>query len=139
MMHVRDDGGALPARAILISPGVDMTLAEPIGELEAHDVMLPVAHVTSAGRLYAGQLGADHPDVSPLFGDLSGLPPLHVFAGTAEILYPSLETFVGKARDAGTDATLIIGGGQQHTWPLSPTPDGRRALREIVEIIGTAG
>ncbi|NND04554.1 MAG: alpha/beta hydrolase fold domain-containing protein [Acidimicrobiia bacterium] len=139
MMQNRDEGGTLPAMAILISPGVDMTLDEPIGELEPGDALLSVAHVRSAGRLYAGALGADHPSVSPLFGDLGQLPPLHVFAGTAEILYPSLRTFVTKAREAGSGASLIVGEGQQHTWPLSPTPDGRRALDEIAGIIGAAG
>ncbi len=138
MMQVRDDGGALPATAILISPGVDLTLADPIGDLEPGDALLSVAHVTSAGRLYSGELAADDPSVSPLFGDLGRLPPLHVFAATAEILYPSLRTFVAKAREAGNDASLIIGEGQQHTWPLSPTPDGRKALREIAAIVGPA-
>jgi len=139
MAQLRDEGRELPAMAILISPGVDVTLAEPIGDLEQHDVLLSVAHVRSAGRLYAGDLGAHHPSVSPLFGNLGGLPPLWVFAATSEILYPSLRTFVQTAQEAGTAATLVVGEGQQHTWPLAPTPDGRKALREIAEIIGNGG
>ncbi len=136
MARLRDSGREQPAKAILISPGVDMTLADPLGDLERHDALLSVAHVRSAGRMYAGDLGAQHPTVSPLFADLSGLPSLWVFAGTWEILYPSLRTFVDKAKEAGTEATLIVGEDQQHTWPLAPVPEGRTSLREIAEIIG---
>jgi acetyl esterase/lipase len=116
-----------------------MTLTEPIGDLEQQDVLLSLAHVRSAGRMYAGDLGPRHPSVSPLFGDLSGLAPLTVLAGTSEILYPSLRTFVKGAQEAGTAATLVVGEGQQHTWPLAPIPEGRRSLREIAQISGTGG
>ncbi len=135
MVRLRDASRRMPELAVLWSPGVDMTLRADVSHLEADDVLLTVAHVRMAGGLFAGDLGASHPDVSPTFGDLSGLPPLHVFAGTAEILYPSLETFVQKANDAGTTAHLIVGEGQQHTWPAAPTPEGRRALRQTVGII----
>jgi acetyl esterase/lipase len=137
MAERRDAGRSLPASGILISPGVDMTLAESIGELETGDVMLSTAHVRSAGRLYAGSLGPRHRWVSPAFGELGGLPPLQVFVGTEEILLPSVLTFADRARLAGTEVSLVIGAGQQHTWPLGPTPDGREALADIVEIIGT--
>ena len=135
MAELRDGGRPLPASGVLISPGVDMTLAESIGELESGDVLLSAAHVRSAGRLYAGPLGPEHPWVSPLFGELGGLPPLHVFVGTEEILLPSVLSFAERARDAGTEVSLIVGDGQQHTWPLAPTPDGREALTKIAEIL----
>lgn len=136
MADLRDGGSRLPESGVLLSPGVDMTLSEPIGDLEDRDVLLSTAHVRSAGALYAGDLGADHPSVSPINADLSGLPRLQVFAGTHEILYPSLLTFVERARAAGADVELVVGEGQQHTWPLAPTPDGRAALRQIVDFIG---
>jgi len=136
MAELRDAGRTLPASGVLISPGVDMTLADSIGELEAVDVLLSADHVRSAGRLYAGPIGPEHPWVSPLFGDLGGLPPLQVFVGTEEILLPSVMSFAEAARHAGTEVSLVIGDGQQHTWPLAPTPDGREALRQIADIIG---
>ncbi len=135
----REQGRPLPARAVLLSPGVDMTLHHDVGHLENGDVLLSVDHVRSAGALYAGSLGAGHPTVSPLFADLAGLPTMHVFAGTREILFPSLEAFVERARTAGTDAHLVEGEDQQHTWPLSPTPEGSAARHRIIEIIGPGG
>jgi len=139
MAELRDRGEPLPARAVLLSPGVDMTLREDVRHLERGDSLLSIDHVRSAGALYAGALGADHRHVSPIFGDLSGLAPMHVFAGTREILYPSLEAFVRQASAAGTEADLVVGVDQQHTWPAAPTPEGREARKQIVEIIGVGG
>lgn len=113
-----------------------MTLQEDVSHLEAVDVLLTPDYVRSAGALYAGPLGPEHPWVSPTFGDLSRLPPLQVYAGTCEILLPSIETFVERTRDAGTEVVLHVGEGQQHTWPLAPIPEGRQTLREIGELLG---
>lgn len=138
LTQLRDAGRPNPRAAVLISPGVDMTLSESVDHLADRDVLLSVAHVRSAGRLYAGNLGADHPFVSPTNADLSGLPQLQVFVATDEILYPSLLTFVDRARAAGVDVETVVGEGQQHTWPLAPTVDGRLALRQIIEFIGAS-
>lgn len=100
-------------------------------------MLLTAEHVRSAGSLYAGSLGAVHPAVSPIFGNLAGLPTLHVFAGGRELLRPSMEEFAERAIAAGTDVRLGVGEGQQHTWPAAPTPEGRRARRRIVELIGS--
>jgi hypothetical protein len=50
-----------------------MTLKHPVEHLEESDVLLSTEHVRSAGRVYTGALGPDHPTVSPLFGDLADL------------------------------------------------------------------
>ena len=135
LADLRDAGRPTPRSVVLISPGVDMTLAEPVDHLEDRDVLLSAAHVRSAGRLYAGDLGPAHPHISPTNGELAGLPRVQVFAGTDEILFPSLMTFVGRAQAAGVDVESVVGDGQQHTWPLAPTPDGRAALSEISRFV----
>ncbi|MDJ0925471.1 MAG: alpha/beta hydrolase fold domain-containing protein [Acidimicrobiia bacterium] len=88
-----------------------------------------------AGRVYAGALGSDQPTVSPLFGDLGDLPKMNVFVGGAELLRPSIEAFARKATEAGTEVRLILGDDQQHTWPIAPTPEGRQALGQVVDIV----
>lgn len=136
MAALRDEGDRTPPCAVLLSPGVDMTLEHSVGHLEESDILLSTEHVRSAGRVYAGALGPDHPTVSPLFGDLADLPTMNVFVGSAELLRPSIEAFARKASEAGTEVRLILGDDQQHTWPAAPTPEGRRALGQIVDIVG---
>ncbi len=139
MVALRDSGGALPSCAILLSPSVDMIVSDDVSALEAGDVLLSVDYVRLAGRLYAGDLGPDHPVVSPINSDLSGLPPMHLFVADSEIFRPSIEAFAEQARATGTEAHLILGEDAQHTWPLAPTPEGRRALEEMVEIVRGCG
>lgn len=134
---LRDEHQEPPPCAVLISPGVDMTLEAPVGGLEESDVLLSTEHVRSAGRVHAGALGPDHPTVSPLFGDLGGLPTMHVFVGGAELLRPSIEAFVRKARESGSDVRLTVGDDQQHTWPIAPTPEGRQARRLITDVVAS--
>ena len=135
MASLRDDGVALPSSAVLLSPGVDMTLEDDVDHLAERDIVLPVDHVLSAGRIYAGPLGPAHPSVSPSFGNLAGLPPLHLFVADAEILRPSIELFAERARAAGTETHLVLGEGQQHTWPVAPTPEGRHAREKIIALL----
>lgn len=135
MAALRDEGGRTPRCAVLLSPAVDMTLEHPVKHLEESDVVVSTEYVRSAGRVYAGTLGSGHPTVSPLFGDLGDLPDMNVFVGGAELLRPSIEAFARKATEAGTEVRLIWGDDQQHTWPITPTPEGRQALGQVVDIV----
>jgi acetyl esterase/lipase len=124
-------GMLAPSRAVLVSPAVDMALQENLDAAEAGDVLLSADYVRFAGRLYAGALATDHPWISPANGNLEGLPPLQVFAGSREILRPGIETFVGRVRAEGSPVELILGEGQQHTWPTMSTPEGHQARGAI--------
>jgi monoterpene epsilon-lactone hydrolase len=128
-------GMSAPSRAVLVSPAVDMVLQENLDAAEAGDVLLSADYVRLAGSLYAGALATDHPWISPTNGNLEGLPPLQVFAGSREILSPGIETFVGRARAEGSSVELVIGEDQQHTWPTMSTPEGHQARDAIAAFI----
>lgn len=127
--------GSRPNSIVLISPAMDMTLSESTTALAASDVLLSADFVRLAGELYAGTLGLEHPMVSPMNGDLGGLPPIQVYAGEYEILLPSIRTFADQALAMGVNVGLVIGEGQQHTYPTAPVPEGREARAGIAEFI----
>jgi acetyl esterase/lipase len=52
---------------------------------------------------------------------------MQVYAGSREILGPSIVTFVERARAAGSSVDFIRGEGQQHAWPTLSTPEGQQA------------
>jgi len=136
MARLRDDSRGQPELAVLLSPAVDLSLEEEdVSALEAGDAILTTSFARAAGALYAGELSVTHPDVSPTYGDLHGLGPLHVFVGSREILLPSTETFVERAAAAGVDVHLTVEEGQQHAWPTAPTPEGTRTMRQMAELI----
>lgn len=59
------------------------------------------------------------PYARPYFAEtLSGLAPTLIFAGGAEILGPSIENFVEKAKTDNLDITLIVGKDRPHNYCL---------------------
>ncbi|WP_127598943.1 alpha/beta hydrolase [Nitratireductor alexandrii] len=135
MMAARE-GLPLPAAHLLISPGLDMTMTNPQVEAAArHDPWLDIAGGLEAVRLYAAGLDFADWRISPLYGDLSVLPPSLVFSGTRDLLYPDTRVFVDKARRAGVDIDLVTGEKMFHVWPLIDMPEARRARDRMVAFL----
>lgn len=120
-LRLRDEGLPLPGAIAVMSPVtyVDSlegthTSLKPLERVLADDSFL----VTRAARLYAPDTDPRHPYLSPLYGSLSGLPPLLLTVGTDEILFDDTIRFYQKARLSGVDATLLVGDHMTHSWPI---------------------
>jgi len=136
---LREQGIVLPTRLVLICPWVDVRMQHAaIAGSEQDDPMLAAVGLREAGRLYAGELGVDHPHVSPIEGDLGGLPPLLIFAGTRDIAHHDEVLFAERCRAAGVQVDSVVGEGMIHVWPILPIPEGRQALAKIVQYLGNA-
>lgn len=128
---------APPISLVLICPWLDVTLKHPgIAADEQFDPMLAVAGCKEAGRLYAGELELDHPYVSPINGELNGLPATLLFAGTRDIAHHDALLFADQARRAGVQLDLQVGAGMLHVWPILPVPEGKLARETIVRFLG---
>lgn len=101
-MRVRDSGGRLPAALALFSPWVDVTLAN-VGN-DRHDPLLRRSWLARCARAYAGADTAN-PYVSPIRGDVRGLPPMLIHAASTEILLHDIKRFVERATAAGAAVT----------------------------------
>lgn len=112
----------VPHQLVLLSPWLDASLTNgDIAAVERRDPLFTRRALGHAGRLYAGELGADHPMVSPMRGSLDGLPPITIFAGTRDILWPDARDFAASA-----GATLHERNGALHDHLLVPGPNARR-------------
>jgi monoterpene epsilon-lactone hydrolase len=82
--------------------------------------------------------GADprDPRASPLYADLSKLPPLLVQIGTAELLYDEVVAFADKARARGVEVTLQPYANMAHGWELLKDffPEAQRSVEAITEL-----
>jgi acetyl esterase/lipase len=132
MMAARE-GLPGPGRHVLISPGVDMTLANPqIYEAAKVDPWLGIEGGLEAVRHYCAGIDVADWRISPTYGDLTVLPKTLLLSGTRDILYPDNVRFVEKARAAGVDIELVLEPGMIHVWPLIDMPEARRARDRIV-------
>ena len=109
LVNARDRGLPLPAAAFVMSPYADLTLAGATMETkrEADPLFTPQALQARVADYTSGQdpaLGL----ISPIFADLSGLPPLIIQAGTHEVLLDDAVRLARQAAIADVEVTLDI-------------------------------
>lgn len=116
LLLAREAGVAMPGAAVCFSPWVDLSCSGPsYREKAEQDLSLDADELMAMADRYAEGLISD-PLASPVAADLTGLPPLLIQVGSAEIL---LDDAVAIARRAGLDdvrATLEIWPGMPHVW-----------------------
>lgn len=139
MLKLKKVKVALPEAAILLCPWVDLAMKGPsLFTNEGKDIISRF-RVKNASQIYLGTHDPKDPMVSPTYGDLTGLPPLLIQAGTSEILWSEIEILVHKAREAKVAVTFEPYNGMFHTWQLfaSEIPEGQQAIDEIGRFIKT--
>ena len=133
---LRDEGDTLPEELILISPWVDLTMSNPdMKDYVKHDPMLGIDGLRRMGEVWANGLELTDPKVSPIFGDLSGLPTVTIITGNWEILYPDTMLLAEKLVDAGTDCDVTVGDHMIHCFPICPIPEAKAAQTIIWTVI----
>ena len=95
--------------------------------------------VIGMAQAYLQGQDAQTPLASPLFADLTGLPPLLIQVGTEEVLLDDAEKLAAKAKAAGVNVTLEVWDEMIHVWhffyPL--LSEGREAIARIGEFVRT--
>ena len=101
LLAARDAGLPQPAAAVVFSPWVDLTVSGASIRTKADaDPIFTEADIRAYADLYIGTGDRSQPLASPLFADLTGLPPLLIQVGANELL---LDDAVRLAGRAGTD------------------------------------
>ena len=120
LISLRDRGIVLPAGGVLISPLLDFTMSSPsIDANSKTDPMVTRDFLDMAFGCYAPD-GVDRKDplVSPVFADLTGLPPMLLQAGGAEGLRDDSVRFGEAAAAAGVDVTVEVWDEMMHVWHM---------------------
>jgi acetyl esterase/lipase len=128
--RVRAQGLPMPGGIVVFSPYVDLTHSGYTIELNASTDYLPLSELSHPNDYYAPGFDLENPEVSPLFADLTGFPPMLMLAGGREMLLDDAVRLDAHARAAGVDATLVIEDDMMHVWPvaLSWEPATQRAF-----------
>src|ERR1700684_753394 len=121
MMAVRDSGLPLPAAGLSISPWLDLECSGASMKTKAkNDLALNRDALLHAGRSYRGSIAGEGrgAQLSPLGGDLSGLAPLLIQVGSAEILLDDATRLAARAGAADVSVRLEIWPNMPHVWHL---------------------
>ena len=131
--ELKADSINLPHRLILISPWVDISGGDD--RLQKDDFFLNNDVLRRVGADWANTLDTHDPIVSPLYGDMEGLPPTDLYTGTWEVFYTDIVKTYDKMKAAGVDAHLHVKKKLGHVYPLWPCPEGKKARKEIAKAI----
>jgi len=133
LYRLRDEGIALPAAVVAISPWTDLALTG--GSLASNsraDPMMNVAALPSIADGYLAGADARNPYASPLYGNAAGLPPALIQVGHDEILRDDAVRMAARLKSAGCEVEIEI-------WPRMPhachlyariLPEGRQAIQK---------
>ena len=120
LLRLRDLGLRMPSGAVMLSPWTDLTISgASVDGNHGKDLWFTRRHLENWARYYVGGAHAASPYVSPVFADFSGLPPLLLFAGANELLLDDAVRVASAATAKGSSASVFIGRGMQHDWPLA--------------------
>ncbi|MFF0224074.1 alpha/beta hydrolase fold domain-containing protein [Streptomyces sp. NPDC004629] len=109
LLRLRDAGAPLPTCAVLTSPVLDFTLDAPSLLLNAvADRAMDAGSLPGRAAAYAGTTPRDHPLLSPLHGNLHGLPPLQLHAAGTEVLLDDTLSFATRAAHSGVAVDLRV-------------------------------
>lgn len=136
LVRLRDLGLIMPNGAILLSPWTDLTTSgASVDRNLGKDLWFTRKHLETWARYYVGHADGRSPYVSPVFADLSGLPSLLLLVGDNELLLDDALRVRDAAIKKGTHASVLIGTGMQHDWPLTlPWLDESRAAWGAIRI-----
>jgi monoterpene epsilon-lactone hydrolase len=117
LVNARDHGLPLPAAAFVMSPYVDLTLAGATLETKREvDPLMSRAALQARVTDYASGQDAALGLISPIFAELSGLPPLIIQAGTHEVLLDDAIRLARQAATADLEVTLDLTPGVPHVF-----------------------
>lgn len=138
MVALKDARQPLPAAFICLSPWVDLECTgESMVSKAELDPLLQRDQLREMARLYLGGNAPSTPLASPIYADLTGLPPLLIQIGTAEVLYDDATRLAERAKSAGVPVILEPWEDMIHMWYFfaAMLPEGQQAIDRIGEFV----
>jgi len=137
-LRLRDRAEPLPAAIVALSPWTDLAITgRSCRDNAVFDPVLKGDDLEMLATQYLGGADPRNPYVSPLYGDLRGLPPTLIQVGSDEILRDDSERIAKRMSQAGCDVTLEVWPRMPHVWHgFAPVlPEARRAIVRIGEFV----
>ncbi|MBT9582594.1 alpha/beta hydrolase [bacterium] len=138
LVTLRNQGLPMPSACVLFSPWTDMAATgASLDHNNLNCAMFSAAGIRAARMLYVGQDDPYNPLISPLYADLSGLPPTLLHVSDNEVLLDDSTRLAHRAREAGVDIDFKVWTDQPHTWQLFHRliPEGKASLLEATHFL----
>ncbi len=133
---IKENGLEMPAGILTASPWVDLTMSgDSYKENEAADTSMSKDRLEFFASSYTNK--REDPLASPLFADLSMLPPSLIFAGGNEIMLDDARRLCDRLVGFGCEARLVVGDGLWHSYLLYDITERASDFSEIDRFLNT--
>ncbi|MDN5510940.1 alpha/beta hydrolase [Acinetobacter sp.] len=136
-LKIRDEQLPQVSGLMLLSPFLDLTLtSESLRFNQKHDALLSIETLETGIDYYVPKaMDKSHPSISPLFADLTGLPPTLVQVGSKEILLDDAQRFKEKAEQANVQVTFKLYTGMWHNFQMFHAwfDEAKQAMADLAE------
>lgn len=131
-LMLKNAGRILPRRLVLLSPWTDMTAGGSSYETQAeHDPMLTREYIMAVRSVYAPDRDWSDPMLSPLYGNLAGLPPVFIQVGGNEILCSDSVRLRDRLTAAGVLCRLEVWPDMWHVFQMFSIKRAAEAMEHI--------
>ncbi|HML05526.1 MAG TPA: alpha/beta hydrolase [Methanobacterium sp.] len=137
LLHLKEKNIEFPAGAVCMSPAVDMLF-------QGHSIVtnrgkdwLIAERLFNLRKIYFKKQNLENPIISPIYGDLHGLPPILIQAGSHELLLDDIIDFHKKAKDSDVEINFELWKDMFHCFQIfsSSIPEGQKAIESAGEYI----
>lgn len=137
-MQLREDSCLQPSNIVLLSPWLDLSMSNPKLYNDAkRDKMNGVDGVRYEGKCWADGDDVYSPLISPMYGTFENLGKISICFGGKGVLSSECKRFDGILNKAGINHNFLLYEKEGHDFAAYPTKEGRKAIKQIVEIINS--
>ena len=126
-----------PKCAICISPWTDLTLTnDSYVTNREKDAFFNFTNLDNAAKLYIGNDSEKNPEISPMFADFDGFPPIFLQVASTEMLLDDSIVIAERMKEKGIPVTIDVWDGLFHDFPIfAPMPVIGRLAPEFKQAI----
>jgi acetyl esterase/lipase len=118
-LYLKDKDMELPGKILVMSPWTDLACTgNSIQKNAKTELFVPEKLLKEYSNGYVGKEDSRNPYISPLYGDLQGLPDSYINVGSHETLLDDSTRFHEKLLQSGVKSKLSVGEGLFHCYPL---------------------
>ena len=139
-LKLKADGLPLPCCITAISPWSDLTQSGASYETNSkEDPSMTKERLDFFTKQYVPEtVDPATPFASPVFGDLTGLPPSRIYVGGSEVMLDDAASLHDKLLKSGCSSALTICPGMWHAYMLYGTEDGKEDFTDMIRFIKEA-
>jgi monoterpene epsilon-lactone hydrolase len=134
---IKEQGLPLPTAVVALSPWTDLACTGGSYQRNAESCLSPTGSWTVFSHYYAPDMDKTNPLISPLYGDLAGMPPMRIYVSSDEVMLDDAVQYAEKAKAAGVEVVLTIGEGLFHCYLICAPifPEATEAMAELCDFM----